>query len=173
MEEDMSSAAGVPAVSSSPSVIMALAAYEIERISVVTPYVAWANNRLKTYFEAHAVRVMSIAGHPRFSDDDHPQHMNDQDPDEIATFAISQCDPRAEAIFCSCSGWRAMEAAHHIEAETGRLVLTTNMATVWRTLQVVGVREATKGIGQLLDDMPPVPLIRQTDAIGGARYGTG
>jgi maleate isomerase len=41
MEEEMSKAAGVPAVSSSPSVTHALWHYGVHRISVATPYTKW------------------------------------------------------------------------------------------------------------------------------------
>lgn len=62
----------------------------------------------------------------------------------------------AAYVLCSCSGWRAMEAARDIERRTGRVTITTNMATLWRTLKKVDIHEARPGIGRLLDEMPPI-----------------
>jgi maleate cis-trans isomerase len=84
--------------------------------------------------------------------------MNDQDPAEIADFAVRICRPDADAVFCSCSGWRAMEAAAEIEARTGKLAITTNQATIWRTLRTIGIGTARAGFGRLLSDMPALKV---------------
>ena len=49
-----------------------------------------------------------------------------------------------------------MEAAPEIERATGRLVVTTNMATIWRTLSKINQREPLPGHGRLLSEMPPI-----------------
>jgi maleate isomerase len=153
MEAEMATAAGIPAVSSSPSVAMALRHYGVKRISVATPYLQWNNDRLREYFTELGFVVLNVEGDPRVADG-HNQHMNDQDPAEIADFAVGICRPEADAVFCSCSGWRAMEAAADIEARTGKLVITTNQATIWRTLRTIGLGKARPGFGRLLSDMP-------------------
>ncbi len=153
MEEDMSRAAGVPAVSSSPSVAQALRYFNARRISVATPYLQWNNGRLHEYFTAAGFEVLNVESDPRIADGN-SQHMNDQDPAEIVEFAAAICRDEADAIFCSCSGWRAMEAAAEIEAVTGKPVVTTNQATIWRTLSRISVSHARPGFGRLLDQMP-------------------
>lgn len=156
MEEEMSRASGRPAVASSPSVVQALRHYGVKRLSVATPYPDWYNDRLNEYFTAAGFEVLNVDGDVRVSRVDHPQYMNDQDPSEIADFAVSIARTEADAVFCSCSGWRAMEAAGDIERRTGKVAITTNMATLWRTLKKVGIGEAKPGISRLLDEMPPI-----------------
>jgi len=156
MEDEMSRGGGVPSVSSSPSVVQALRWYRVKKLSVATPYPEWNNQRLREYFTAAGFEVLNVDGDPRVSRDHHPQHMNDQDPSEIAEFAISICRRDADAIFCSCSGWRAMEATAEIERATGKLAITTNLATLWRALKKLNINEARPGIGRLLDEMPPI-----------------
>ncbi|MBI3967670.1 MAG: aspartate/glutamate racemase family protein [Chloroflexi bacterium] len=156
MEAHMSKAAGgIPAVASSPSVAQALRYYGAKRISVATPYAKWNNDRLGEYFTAAGFDVLNVEGDPRVADG-HTQHMNDQDPTEIAEFAISICRSEADAVFCSCSGWRALEAAAEIERRTGKVVITTNQATLWRTLKKIGIDRAKSGFGRLLEEMPPI-----------------
>jgi len=86
--------------------------------------------------------------------DGHAQHMNDQDPAEIAEFATRICRDEADAVFCACSGWRALEAIAEIERRTGKLVVTTNQATIWRTLKTIGIGRTRPGFGRLLAEMP-------------------
>jgi maleate isomerase len=157
MEERMRLAGRAPAVSSSPSVVQALQAYGAYRISVATPYMEWNNDRLREYLSAAGFDVLNVEGDARIADG-HPQRMNDQDPSDIAEFAVATCRPQADAIFCSCSGWRAMEAAAEVEARTGKLVVTTNQATIWRTLRTLGLETARDGFGRLLDEMPALSM---------------
>ena len=169
MESEMSRGAGVPAVSSSPSVAQALRYYHVKKLSVATPYPEWNNQRLRDYFTAAGFEVLNVDGDPRVSHDHHPQHMNDQDPSEIAEFAISVFHSDADAIFCSCSGWRAMEATAEIERATGKLAITTNLATLWRALKTLNINGARPGIGRLLDEMPPIEDSVTAATASGAR----
>ena len=155
MEQEMSKAAGVPAVASSPSAAQALRCYGARRISVATPYVQWNNDRLRDYFTAAGFDVLNVEGDPRVADG-HSQHSNDQDPAEIADFVASICRAEADAIFCSCSGWRALEVIAEIERRTGKLVITTNQSTIWRTLKKIGIDRTRPGFGRLLAEMPPI-----------------
>ena len=156
MEEEMHRGSGLPSVASSPSVAQALRAYGVRRLSVVTPYPDWYNERLDEYFTKAGFEVLNVDGDARVSTVPHPQFMNDQDPGEIADFAVEHCREEADAVFCSCSGWRAMEAASEIERRTGKVTITTNMATAWRTLSKMDIHEARPGIARLLDEMPPI-----------------
>lgn len=99
--------------------------------------------------------MLNVDGDPRIANV-HPQPMSNQDPGAIADFAVETCRQDADAVFCSCSGWRAMEAAAEIEARTGKLVVTTNQATIWRTLMTIGMAKPQAGFGRLLQKMPPI-----------------
>jgi maleate cis-trans isomerase len=43
-----------------------------------------------------------------------------------------------------------------MERRTGKLVVTTNQATIWRALNLIGINQAKAGFGRLLAEMPPV-----------------
>ncbi|MBN3807682.1 aspartate/glutamate racemase family protein [Paraburkholderia sp. Ac-20347] len=128
--------AGVPAIATSPSVISALRDKRARRLSVVTPYPQDLNARLKTYLENAGFEVMSIAGDARSAARGH-RAVNDQDPAEIAEFAIRHWVPEADALFCSCTAWRAMEAIPEILAVTGKPVITSNQATIWASMRLL------------------------------------
>jgi maleate cis-trans isomerase len=151
----MHAGSGLPSVASSPSVAQALRHYGARKISIATPYPDWNNERLREYFTSAGFDVLNVDGDPRIADG-HAQHMNDQDPSDIADFAVGICRDQADALFCSCSGWRSMEAAAEMERRTGKLVVTTNQATIWRALNLIGINQAKAGFGRLLAEMPPV-----------------
>src|SRR5262249_10775945 len=58
----MRTAAGAPAVATSPAVVEALRVLEARRISVVTPYPEWNNRRLRPYFEGVGFEVLNVDG---------------------------------------------------------------------------------------------------------------
>ena len=153
MESTMREAGGVPAVASSPSVIQALRHYGAVRLSVATPYADWANDRLREYLSGNGFEPLNIDKDVRVADG-HPQHMNDQEPDEIRDFALSVWRPEADAMFLPCAAWRTMEVAAAIEQQIGKPVITTNQATTWRALRTMGITTARPGYGRLLDEMP-------------------
>ncbi len=147
--------AGVPGVATSPSVLEALEFFGAKRISVATPYPDWDNKLLLGYLEAQGLEVLNLEAEPWASKAGN-QGINDQDPAVIAEFASKACHPDADALFCSCTAWRSMEAAEELERRTGKPVVTSNQATVWATFRKVGVDKPIKGFGKLLESLAPV-----------------
>ena len=128
----------MPAVATSPSVVEALRFFGARRLSVATPYPEWNNQRLRAYLEAQGFEVLNVDGEPRAAASGN-QGINDQDPEEVAEFASRVCRPEADALLCSCTAWRSVEAVAAIEARTGKPVVSSNQSTIWTALRVLGV----------------------------------
>jgi len=141
--------AGVPAVATSPSVVDALRSFGARRISVATPYPEWNNERLRTYLEAQGFDVLNLEAEPTAARAGN-QGINDQDPAVIVDFAARACRPDADALLCSCTAWRSVEAVEEIERRTGKPVVTSNQASIWMTLRRLGHVEPIAGFGRLL-----------------------
>lgn len=146
--------AGVPAVATSPSVVEALRAFGARRISVATPYPEWNNQRLRTYLEAQGFDVLNLEAEPTAARAGN-QGINDQDPAVIVDFASRACRPDADALLCSCTAWRSVEAVEEIERRTGKPVVTSNQASIWMTLRRLGHVEPIAGFGRLLRMLAP------------------
>jgi maleate isomerase len=142
-------AAGVPGVATSPSVVEALRSFGARRISVATPYPEWNNQRLRAYLEASGFEVLNVEAEPVAARSGN-QGINDQDPAVIAEFAARACRPEADALLCSCTAWRSVEAVDEIERRTGKPVVTSNQSSIWACLRTLGVRERITGFGRLL-----------------------
>ena len=158
--------AGVPAVATSPSVVEALRSFGARRISVATPYPEWNNHRLRAYLEAQGFEVLNVEGEPVAAGSGN-QGINDQDPESVVEFASRACRPEADALLCSCTAWRSVEAASAIEARTGRPVVTSNQSTIWSALRTLGWSRPIKGFGRLLESLAPSGPVGAPSPVGG------
>jgi maleate isomerase len=57
-----------------------------------------------------------------------------------------------EAIFISCTNFRAIEIIERLERETGKPVVSSNQATLWYALRKLRIQGRIKGFGRLLKE---------------------
>ncbi len=155
MEEIMARMSGVPSVTTSLSVARALKFFGARKISVATPYPTWNNDRLKEYYSALGFQVLNVDGEPWCAASG-AREINDLEPMAIAEFAAGVCRPQADALFCPCTGWRAMEAAEELERRLQIPVITAVQATAWRTFRKAGITRPIAGSARLLELMPAI-----------------
>jgi len=146
----ISKAAGVPAVAAAPAVVDALRHFGARRVSVATPYPDWNNQRLRAYLEASGFEVLNVEGEPHAAASGN-QGINDHDPEEVVAFASRVCRPEADALLCSCTAWRSVEAVAELERRTGKPVVTSNQASIWAAFRALGLATPIKGYGRLLE----------------------
>ena len=158
-DEDMmkliEKAAGVPAAATSPSVVQALRFFGAKRISVATPYPDYNNQKLRAYLEAMGFEVLNLEGEPVAAASGN-QGINDQEPESVVEFASSICRDDADALLCSCTAWRSLEAVEQLEKLTGKPVVSSNQASIWATYRKLGISEPITGFGRLLESLSTV-----------------
>src|SRR4029453_8440591 len=108
-------AAGGPAGGTRPSVVAALRSFGARRVSVATPYHDWNNRQLRAYLEALGFEVLNVEGEPHAAAGGN-QEINDHDPEEVVAFASKVCRPEADALLCSCTAWRSVEAGAELRS---------------------------------------------------------
>ena len=155
MMEVIQKASGVPAAATSPSVVAALRFFGAKRISVATPYPSYNNEKLRAYLEAQGFEVLNLEGEPVAAASGN-QGINDQDPESVVEFASSICREDADALLCSCTAWRSLEAVDELEKRTGKPVVSSNQATIWATYRNLGISEPVRGYGKLLESLAGV-----------------
>lgn len=143
---------GIPAISASTSIIQALKYLNAKKISVATPYPKWNNERLIIYLDSQGFEVLNIEGEPIASHSGN-QGINEQNPETIVDFASDLCLPKADALLCSCTAWRSMEAAKTLELRTGKPIITSNQSMIWAAFRKIGVDNPTPGFGKILDEL--------------------
>jgi maleate isomerase len=152
MIELIRTTAGVPGVATSPSVVEALRVFGARRLSVATPYPDWNNQQLRAYLEALGFEVLNVEGEPRAAASGN-QGINDFDPADVVAFATKACRPEADALLCSCTAWRSLEAVAELEQRTGKPVVTSNQASIWSAYRALGAKPRITGYGRLLDSL--------------------
>jgi maleate cis-trans isomerase len=93
--------------------------------------------------------VLNVDGEPRAAAAGN-QGINEQSPESVVEFAARACRPEADALLCSCTAWRSVEAVAALERRTGKPVVTSNQATIWTALRVLGITKPIDGFGRLL-----------------------
>ena len=56
---------------------------------------------------------------------------------------------RADALFISCTALPALSLIEKLEKKLNKIVLSSNQALIWDTLQEIGNKEPIEGFGKL------------------------
>jgi maleate cis-trans isomerase len=137
---------GKPATTASTAVVDALRHLDVRRIAIASPYEEWLNERARIFFEGNGFEVVAIQG-LGIRD---TEGLAAQEPETIFHLAEEVDRPEAEAIFISCTDFRAVEALARIENALHKPVVSSNQATMWKMLQMVGIQEGRTGYGRLM-----------------------
>jgi maleate isomerase len=127
LAERLGEIAGCPGVGVISSAVEALERRGVRRVALLTPYVESLTASIARTLEEGGLEVVATYG---LGIDDNIA-LADPTPEEIAgivaeRFAGVDCD----AVFVSCTNFRALEAAPAIEAALGRPVVTSNLAVI-------------------------------------------
>ncbi|USG62433.1 ectoine utilization protein EutA [Sneathiella marina] len=134
-------------VTPSSAAFAAFAALDIACVSVLTPYSLEVTDNLAHYFATHGPEVAN-ASCLGLTDD---RQMARVSQESIIDAAIAACDPRADALFISCTALRAAVCVERIEDRLGKPVITSNQAMIWRCLRLVGLNYPISGYGQIFN----------------------
>lgn len=126
-------------------VVDAMTFLEMKRIVVATPYLDEVNHMeadflVRRGFDVLDIQGLSIAG---------GRDMTRVEPEDIIALAVDVCRKDADGILLSCSGLRSIEVIETVEQRTGKPVVTSNQALVWRMLRLAGIDTPLEGPGRL------------------------
>lgn len=143
--QTMEAEAHVRCVTTSGCVLDALRTLGARRIHLFTPYEEWLTRRAEAFLAESGFDVVgaSFQGHSA-------RAMAEETPDAIVGWCRRELDRRADAIFISCTNFRAMETVDELETRTGIPVVTSNQATFWGLLRAGGITARVERLGRLL-----------------------
>lgn len=133
LEEDLGGVVGGPAVVTARSVVRALDALDATRVAVVTPYVEQLNERERLYLRGEGFEVATLDGRGMTDN----TAIGALDAEDAITQVESAVDPPVDAVFVSCTNYRASPAVPRLEASLGCPVVTSNAATLWDLCRTV------------------------------------
>ena len=135
-------------------VVDALHEFGAKKLVVGTPYLDEINTAEADYLVEKGFDVLDIQG----LNLETGLEMGRVTPAYWKKFAIEIDDPKADVIFLSCGGIRALEVVDEIEQVTGKPVITSNQAQFWSCLRRAGIRDEIEGFGRLFS-MPGESLL--------------
>ncbi len=134
---------GVPTVTTSQSIVDGLRLLGARRVAVASPYERWLNEYLGRYLEGAGFAVVGLAG---FGTQEHARCS----PEETMALATRVLTDDADALVISCTNFRTLEIIDRLETTTGRPVVTSTQASVWRLLGLARIDAPVNGAGRLL-----------------------
>lgn len=139
--ERLSEITGVPTIGVFSSVRETLRRLAARSIAVITPYVDDLNHSIREGLEKDGFEVLAIHG----MGIDVNFELAMVTPEEIAAFSMEKLkDIKAEALFFSCTNFRAMEALPLLKKQFGSSIVTSNSATLEAILAVAERRGNAK-----------------------------
>jgi arylmalonate decarboxylase len=143
--------AGCKATTTSDSVLAALRALGVKRISMGTPYVDFVNQGELKFLRDEGFDVVGWHGMGLGETQAERRGINRVPPQSIFRLARLIDRPEAEAIFLSCTALPTIELIAELEAELGKPVVTSNQATFWNVLRMLKLNVKVPGFGRLLE----------------------
>ena len=137
---------GVRATTTSTAVVEAFRALDARRLTIVSPYEPWLNEKVRSFLVDSGFEVAGVEG---FSLPE-PRGIEAVTPGQIAAAVRALDEDEVDAHFISCTDFRGVEAASLLGDELGKPVVSSNQATLWRLLAMVGRVGDARGLGALV-----------------------
>ena len=131
----------------STAAIKALKKLNIKNVSIFTPYSKILNDEVVEYFKKEKFNVTSNSYFNIESDFD----IGKVDQDYLFE-VLSNIDLKgADALFVSCTALPVLPIIDKLEKKLGKVVLSSNQALIWDTLEKIGKNNSVEGFGKLFN----------------------
>ncbi|MBS1248626.1 MAG: Arylmalonate decarboxylase [Chloroflexi bacterium] len=145
LREGLSEHGKCPATTTSTALVTAFQALGVKKVALGTPYEPRLNEKLVQYVEHFGFEVSNQIGLNLTTD----WEIGNLDYAALRDLVRRANTPEAEAIFISDTGIVLSPIAQQLEEDLGKPVFSANMASMWQTLRLAGVREPRPGLGRL------------------------
>lgn len=143
--ESIRAATGCPVVATSRCIVEAMNYLGVRRIALATPYLDVVNEAERTFLAGHGLEVVSVKGLGLSG-----PAIREVPPQDVMALVRATDVADAEAVFVSCTDFRAFEVIESLEESCGKPVLTSNQVTLWGILRALGQSAVLPGHGRLL-----------------------
>ena len=129
----------------STAAIKALKKFDIKKLCIFTPYSKKLNDEVVEYFKNQGFDVTSNSYFDIQSDYD----IGKVDQNYLYN-VLSEINLKdADALFVSCTALPVLPIIDKLEKKLNKVVLSSNQALIWDTLERIGKNESIEGFGKL------------------------
>jgi len=129
----------------STAAINALKRKNINKISIVTPYIKSVNDDVVNFFKKNNFEITSNTYFDIESDVD----IGKVDQEQLFEILSNLDHKNAEALFVSCTSLPVLNIIEKLEKKLNITVLSSNQALIWETLESINRNNSIKGYGSL------------------------
>ena len=131
----------------STAAIKALKKLNIKNISIFTPYSKKLNDEVVEYFAKENFNVTSNSYFDIQTDFDIGKVDQDYLYDVLSKIDLNGAD----GLFVSCTALPVLKIIDRLEKKLNKVVLSSNQALIWDTLEKIGQNDSIKGFGKLFN----------------------
>ena len=129
----------------STAAIKALKKLNIKNLSIFTPYSKKLNDEVVEYFKKEGFNITSNSYFDIESDYDIGKVDQNYLYDVLSKIDLKDAD----ALFVSCTALPVLSIIDKLEKKLNKIVLSSNQALIWDTLERIGKNESVEGFGKL------------------------
>ena len=144
----VSSAAGVPASSTSFAFVHAAQHLGLTRVSVAATYPPDVASRFVSFLSLAGISVVSLSCKGIVT----AAEVGTLGREDVMSFVKANDHSEAEAVLVPDTALHTVEWLADLEESLGKPVLTANQVSVWEGLRLVGALERRAGLGALFDE---------------------
>lgn len=145
LSEEIKAATGIPGTTTIVGVIDALRVFGATKVCVASPYEPWLNEKLRVFLGQSGFDVLAIQGLGT-------QAHSTIKPEEVEALVMSVDKPEADAIFISCTNFGTLDIIESLEKKLRKPVVTSNSASMWKMMRMVGDKSVVPGGGRLFSE---------------------
>ena len=134
-------------ITPSTAAIKALKKLKIKKISVFTPYIKDLNNNVVEFFRKENFEVTSNS----YFDISNDLDIGKVDQNYLFEVLSNMDLKDSEALFVSCTALPTLSIIDKLEKKINKIVLSSNQALIWDTLEAIGKNNSIKGYGKLFN----------------------
>jgi len=134
---------GIPAVTTSTSVMEALREMKLRSIALVTPYSEDINRLEAKFLSDSGFRVANLISGVL--------HTDQMTPSVACKRAIEANNSEADGVFISCTSFQTIYIIGQLEKNIRKPVVSSNQASIWYAFKRLRISDAIVGFGRLLE----------------------
>lgn len=143
--DQLATAAGVPAASTSQAFVAALDTLKIAKVAIAASYPQEVATLFVDYLAGHGIETTAMIS----AGIDTAAAVADLTPADVFDLVVQHDDPSAEALLIPDTAMRTVQVLAELETRVGKPVLTANQVTIWYGLQLAGVVRSDARLGAL------------------------
>ena len=168
LEDRLSQASGLPAMTDMGAVLSAMRAHKIETLAMATPFEQFINDRLVKYFAKEGIEIINNVALGILRN---TEIRRLPIPVEYQTARKAYLDARTKpaGLYIPCGGWGSIHNIPLLERDLDTTVITWLNGMIWAPMRRMHVAENLGGFGKLLASAAEPPPSHSAGKKGEAR----